>query len=386
MHNLKKYYIILFFLFEVLLGFSQDIEIGLFHKYPLKSALISPVFGQYELLGDEQQISILNPNAIIYLTLVNNKIQVKDIGGIKGLYNQVRLKGTQSFNSIRIKADSPKLKAREYEDHLMIDVYNGKIRIVNQVNLEHYIAGVVESEGGIRAGKEYYKTQAILCRTYALENFHKHDADGFNLCDDVHCQAYMSRAKLSDLIVEATSITKGLVIVDTSLSLITASFYSNSGGLTSASEMVWSQPRSYLQIVVDSFSLGGNNYSWTKTIPYQQWISFLKRNGFHLSSSVNGADFVDHQFRRQKYYVFGKDSIPYTFIRSNFGLRSAYFSIHYLDGNIILNGKGYGHGVGLSQEGAMEMDKQGYSYKEIIKFYYKNVFIVSLRALQFFKD
>ena len=367
-------------------SFSQDISIGLFHKYKLKSALISPVFGQYKMIGDYEKTIILNPNSIIYITVINQKIQIKNTSGVIGLFSHIDFIGNKSFNTIRIKADSPKLRAREYEDNLSLDVINGKIRMINIVNLENYIAGVVESEGGTKAGKEYYKTQAILCRTYALENFHKHEDDGFNLCDDVHCQAYKSRAKRSDLIVESTSVTKGLVIVDTSLSLITAAFYSNSGGQTCASECVWQQKRSYLKSVVDTFSVGGRNYTWTKTISYNNWVSYLKRSGFKIPASTSGNDFINHVYKREKYYRFGKDSILYTKLRSAFKLKSTLFSIDYQNGNIILHGRGYGHGVGLSQEGAMAMDKQDYSYKEIIKFYYQNVFIVSLRALQFFKN
>jgi len=366
-------------------SFSQDIKIGLYHKYNLKSVLVSPVYGQYTMIADGAVKLHLTSRSILYITLINQKLQVKNAKGIVGLFESIRFEGIQSFNTIRIKAEKPKLRAREYEDNLILEVANRKIKMINVVNLENYIAGVVESEGGIRAGKEYYKTQAILCRTYALENFHRHENDGFNLCDDVHCQAYKSRAKRSDLIVEATSVTKGLVIVDTSLSLITAAFYSNSGGQTSASEDIWQQSRSYLISIPDTFSVGGKHYSWSKTIPYNNWLSYLRRKGFHFSSSVKGEDFINHIHKRKKYYVFKKDSVSYTQIRSAFKLRSSYFSVDYRNGNIILNGRGYGHGVGLSQEGAMEMDRQGYSYKEIIKFYYQNVFIVSLRALQFFK-
>jgi stage II sporulation protein D len=365
---------------------GQDVKIGIFHKYKLKSLLVSTVFGEYELTADETKTIKLNPNSIIYLTLVNNKIQIKTTGGIVGSYNRLHIKGKHSFNTIRLKADSPKLKAREYEDDMILDVRNGKIRVINEVNLENYIAGVVETEGGSKAGKEYYKTQAILCRTYALENFHKHDADGYNLCDDVHCQAYKSRAKHNDLILEATSVTKGLVIVDTSLSLITAAFFSNSGGYTSASEWVWLQPRSYLRPIVDTFSVGGNNYTWTYKMSLSKWTSFLKRKGFSLPVNVKGSDFEYDTYDRKKYYTFGSDSIPYTHIRRAFKLKSSFFTISYKDNQIVLNGRGYGHGVGLSQEGAMRMDVEGYSYKDIIKFYYQNVFIVSLRALQFFKD
>ncbi len=381
--------VVLNILLILLIGTSlsaQSVRIGLFDKYQLKSVLISPVFGSYELTGDETFKMHLSNNSILYLTLVGKQIQVKSVNGVIGKFSKIDIQGTASFNTMRFKSDSPKLKAREYEDDFSIQLEKGKIQIVNTVNLENYIAGVVESEGGTKAEKEYYKTQSILCRTYALENFDKHKEEGFNLCDDVHCQAYKSRAKKSDLIVEATSLTKGLVIVDTSLSLITAAFYSNSGGRTSASEMIWSQPRSYLRSIVDTFSVGERNFKWVKSISFKQWVNFLKKNKFRLPSNITGYEFVFKDFQRKKYYKFKNDSVPYTEIRKAFGLRSSYFTISFENQQIIFNGRGYGHGVGLSQEGAMVMAKKGYNYKDIIKFYYRNVFIVSLRALQFFKD
>jgi stage II sporulation protein D len=51
-----------------------------------------------------------------------------------------------------------------------------------------------------------------------------------------------------------------------------------------------------------------------------------------------------------------------------------------------MKGRGYGHGVGLSQEGAMNMSRQGYSYADIIKFYYTNVIIMNIRNISFFKE
>ena len=382
---MKNKILIILFIIAYLGSFSQDINIGLYHKYNLKTVLISPVFGQYNMLADQEAARVITTNTILYINVVNNLLQVKSSTKIIGNFKKISFNGTQSFNTIRIKADRPKIRAREYEDDLVLDIVKGKIRMLNTVNLENYIAGVVESEGGSRAGREYYKTQAILCRTYALENYNKHKNDGFNLCDDVHCQAYKSRAKHSDKIIEATSLTKGLVIVDTSLSLITAAFYSNSGGQTCASECVWLQPRSYLKSVPDSFSIGGNSYSWTKKISLSKWKSLLKQYGFYFSPSIKGEDFISEAYIRQKYYKFRGDSVKYTKIRSGLKLRSTLFAIDYKDGFIILNGRGYGHGVGLSQEGAMAMDNQNYTYKEIIKYYYQNVFIVSLRALQFFK-
>jgi len=375
---------ILFIIIFATISYGQDIKIGLFYNWKVRAIVSSTVFGSYRLESDNGKTLLLNPQTIIYISAVGKQVQIKTRSGIWGTFDKIRITGLKSFNTFRFKATKPGLIPREYEGNFTISVNNGGLKIINTVDLESYIAGVVESEGGAKASREYYKTQAILCRTYALENFHKHDKEGFNLCDHVHCQSYKSRAKKNDIIVEATSITRGLIIVDTSLSLITAAFYSNSGGMTSASEFVWQQPRSYLKSVVDSFSIGGNNYRWTKKIALSSWKAYLKRNGFRFNASTKGSDFIKKIYGRKKYYVFNKDSIPYTKIRSAFKLKSAFFSIDYKDGNIILQGRGYGHGVGLSQEGAMKMSNKGYTYKEIIKFYYKNVFIVSLRALQFF--
>ena len=79
-------------------------------------------------------------------------------------------------------------------------------------------------------------------------------------------------------------------------------------------------------------------------------------------------------------------STPLTKIRSNLNLNSTFFSVEPLGDDVILYGKGFGHGVGLCQEGGIEMAKKGFSYVDILKYYYTSVFIVNQRALLFFKE
>jgi stage II sporulation protein D len=97
---------------------------------------------------------------------------------------------------------------------LHIKLKNEQLLFVNDVNFEKYIAGVVEAEGGPNAPLEYFKTQAILCRTYAMKYYNKHLNEGFNLCDEVHCQAYKGRVSKNEDILKAAIETSGLVIVD----------------------------------------------------------------------------------------------------------------------------------------------------------------------------
>ncbi len=77
--------------------------------------------------------------------------------------------------------------------------------------------------------------------------------------------------------------------------------------------------------------------------------------------------------------------IPFTKIRSDFKLKSAQFDIIPENNFIHLEGKGFGHGVGLCQEGAMKMAKTGHSYIDILHFYYSNVHMINLESLDFFK-
>jgi stage II sporulation protein D len=78
--------------------------------------------------------------------------------------------------------------------------------------------------------------------------------------------------------------------------------------------------------------------------------------------------------------------IPRRAMRTDLKLRSTHFDIEHTSEEVIFKGRGFGHGVGLCQEGAMRMSKLGYSYKDIIHFYYTDVHLIQRRMLWFFKD
>ena len=179
-----------------------------------------------------------------------------------------------------MKTNRPSGAIKNYEDNLMITIhpYYHYMKLINNIDIDNYVAGVVESEVGKRPPVEYFKLQAIICRTYALKNIDKHKDDGFSLCDKVHCQAYHGKPK-SDLIKEAAIATNGVVIVDSDINLITATFYSNCGGQTANSEEVWKRPLYYLRTVKDTFCLHENNAVWTKRISKQKWTDYLIDHG-----------------------------------------------------------------------------------------------------------
>jgi stage II sporulation protein D len=73
-------------------------------------------------------------------------------------------------------------------------------------------------------------------------------------------------------------------------------------------------------------------------------------------------------------------------MRDDWSLRSTYFSTQEIDGKIIVNGRGFGHGVGLCQEGAMKMAQLGYSFLEILRFYYTGVHLIDLEYINFYRS
>ena len=180
------------------------------------------------------------------------------------------------------------------------------------------------------------------------------------------------------MITDAASATRGLVILGPDSTLINAAFHSNCGGETVSSEDVWLTGQSYLKKVVDSYCSSSRNARWQKSFSITDWISYLKSSGFHNEpSDLSMLNFK--QTTRQKEYRLGTLSIPFNQIRTDLDLRSAWFSVGVEGDSIVLYGRGYGHGVGLCQEGAMVMASRGFDYQKIIKFYYTGVIISDIK-------
>jgi stage II sporulation protein D len=248
--------------------------------------------------------------------------------------------------------------------------------------MDSYLAGVVEAESGPNAPFEFYKAQAIISRTYLLALIVRQGIDNYKISDDVNHQVYKGMSLKNPKIKQAVMHTSGLVIVDTSNSLITAAFYSNSGGYTENSEDVWSSRKYYLRAKEDSFSLNQRNTTWQDSISTVEWFNYLASNGIDVSSNIAKIDNLYYtQEHRKKYYKYGNDSIPLKKIRKDLKLRSTWFSITSKDDYVIFDGRGYGHAVGLSQEGAMQMARQNYSFVDIINFYYQGVKIINYNNL-----
>jgi stage II sporulation protein D len=289
--------------------------------------------------------------------------------------------------TVRLKAADAKDGGREYPGRIEAVAAGGRLLLVNQVPLEAYIAGVVSAEAGKEHHQEYYKLQAVSSRTYALTNQRKHLPDGFDLCDGVHCQVYHGRNR-NDSIQLAVEATKGLVIVDPGIRLIHATFHSNCGGETMNAEDLWSKHEPYLRAVRDTFCLSAPHASWERTLSRREWLGYLDRRfGLNVADSSQLAAVLHYEPQCRDLYLGNTwPLLPLKQVREDLNLRSTFFTVHADGERVLLKGRGFGHAVGLCQEGAMGMARAGRSYTDILHHYFANVHLVDLSTLDFFRD
>lgn len=370
-------------LFILLLSYlnldAQDIKIGIFNDKNIQKILLESAKGKYKLIAAGKKIYTLKGNRAIILNYENDGISLntakKEYKSLKNISLRAKKKAI-----ISVKLIEPKQKVRKYKGNLNIIARQNRLSLINKPPFDNYLAGVVEAESGTKADIEYYKAQAIICRTYLLKKWNKHQKDGFNLCDGVHCQAYKGLVTENHIIKKSVKKTKDLVVLDENNRLIEALFSANCGGQTNNSEMLWSRVP-YLRSVKDPYCIDQKQARWDKTIPLTKFISFLRGKGLSIPDTISVNCFAFNQPQRVKYYTINVQKIKLTSLRFALGLRSTFFNIEPKGNKLIFHGRGYGHGVGMCQEGAMNMAKKGHKYDEIIKFYYTGVKIKPISAM-----
>jgi stage II sporulation protein D len=372
---MKRYLFLLIFIGSFKLSFSQKISVSLFNELNLQTILVTPVSGSYSIVSESGSF-IINPNQIIYISRTADSIKVRDMSSHLGTWKRVSIVGQTNEDVIRVNAIVPSMPARIYDDNLGFYVDFDRMMAINIVDVDKYIAGVVEAESGPTAHIDFYKAQALLARTYALGHMERHVGEGFNLCDEVHCQVYKGKSTKNPSILKATKETKGQVIIDMEGNLIVGAFHANCGGQTANSGDVWLTHHDYLTSIIDPYCKGQPSSQWEVKVSIDSWREFLISKGVD-AENLPESKFVYNPKGREYIYPIEGKQIPLIDIRNHFKLRSAFFSIDIHSNSIRIKGHGYGHGVGMCQDGAMQMAKKGKSYREIIQHYFFGVSIVN---------
>ena len=289
---------------------------------------------------------------------------------------------------------------------LLIPDSYGTWTFVEKVFFKDYLNGVVPHEIGAGSPSDALSAQAILARTWALANINRFEIDGYHLCSDVQCQVYKDPNKASNAVQQAIKVTSGKFL-SWEGKPIHAVYHASNGGVMASAEEAWSMyPLPYLRATVDgsinfqnrfplplqsNFSIktflskyegayGTSHYlfRWKRILPASKIIKAL--NTLHpdmqppkklkvLTRGPSGRvlDLAIIGSQDEVVEILSVDNIRRIFR----DLPSTLFIIDQLyEGVWQFSGGGFGHGVGLSQAGAIELAERGWNTNQILMHYY----------------
>lgn len=261
--------------------------------------------------------------------------------------------------------------------------------VINLLPMEQYLYGVVPREigQGMPDILSAVKAQAICARSYAVTRFGSHRKQGFDVYADTRDQAYGGMSVESPVCTKGVDETRGEVaFVDEKI--LDARYHSTCGGHTANSEEAWTAVIPYLRTVRDAPFLGkaycasSPHFTWSQKVPKEKFYSMIasaipsgaKVRTWQLETNPKSRRVIKMIVNTDQ----GKFEIKGPVIRTSLGLKSTYFKIREDGTNMIFDGHGWGHGVGMCQYGAMEMARRGASANRILRHYYQGVWVGQL--------
>ena len=280
-------------------------------------------------------------------------------------------------------------------ERVQLSVQRVRVHLVSQnitrdLSLEEYVLGVLAAEGSIEDELEALKALAVASRTFALHNLHRHAHDGYDFCNTTHCQRYVftitderKHARFKNLLRRAASETAGLALRDAEGRMADAYFHAACGGHTANIKTLWggSDAPEYLSGVTDEYCLTAR-HTWVNVIPAAKLARALRGDsrsdvGARLENIVvtdgdetGRAEFIALEGENRR-VLRGWDFklIVGRALGWNI-LKSSRFEVTRVGQNFVFRGEGFGHGLGLCQEGAHVMAQRGASYRQILKHYF----------------
>jgi len=324
---------------------------------------------------------------------------------------------------------------RKFRGDIEFKRYNGgNITVVNTVSMQEYLYGVVPREMNPDWHIEALKAQAVAARDYAIVNLNKHSKYGFDVCTTTDCQVYGGYDWEKEKSNMAVDETDGRVVLYNGKP-IAAFFHASSGGYTENVENVWSISLPYIKAVEDKFCEGSPHNSWQRVYSPREITSILADHGIDvglvqdirvdkytptgrsLCMTIQGSRGSTTLEKEKSRAVFGYDKLKSTMfaVKTDADLlvlggigqpvqkikstdASAvtaggvkplekgpdllkiyngqdYSVVNKYPTKFIFDGRGWGHGLGMSQWGAKGMAEAGYSYIDILQYYYQGCIV-----------
>jgi len=265
-----------------------------------------------------------------------------------------------------------------YVSNEVIRVKNVSTNEIMKVPFEEYIKGVLAGEMPTSFELEALKAQAVAARSYVLRQVNKNKDNDYDVVNTVDNQVYLSddelKSKWKDKYVskinkikKAVTETKGEYLSYEG-DVAEALFFSTSTGKTENSEEVFSSKVPYLRSVASTWDEASPVYEETSSFELED---FYKKLGLEYRDTINYELLETTSTGRIKKIKINDQEFNGRDVASKLKLRSNYFSINQNGNKVTVTTKGYGHGVGMSQYGALGMAKEGYTYDKILKYYYQ---------------
>ncbi len=247
-----------------------------------------------------------------------------------------------------------------------------------KVPFEEYIKGVLAGEMPTSFELEALKAQAVAARSYVLYQVSKNKDKDYDVVNTTDNQVYLTdedlKSKWKDdytskinKVKKAVSETKGEYLSYNG-EIVEALFFSTSTGKTENSEEVFSSKVPYLRSVSSSWDEASPVYQDTATFNLND---FYQKLGLQYNDKITAEVLETTSTGRVKKIKINGVELNGRDVATKLKLRSNYFSIVQNDKNVTITTKGFGHGVGMSQYGALGMAKEGYKYDKILKHYYQ---------------
>ncbi|HEY3247345.1 MAG TPA: SpoIID/LytB domain-containing protein [bacterium] len=255
----------------------------------------------------------------------------------------------------------------------------GRLTVINELDLETYLYGVLKMEVDPRWPAEALKAQAVAARTLALYSLNRYAAEGYDVRATTDTQVYGGVIAEDPRATAAVDDTRGIVMLSGGRPVFSA-FHSDSGGYTESSEFVWGGRYAYLRGVPDPYTAGA---AWMVRLDFPALEDLLRRAG-RIIGGIAGIDVGDlsPSGRVLTMHVStstGVVDVKGTDLRAIVGaerMKSTLFTVRVIAGDPPIaefSGRGNGHGVGMSQWGARGQALLGRSYLEILRYYYTGV-------------
>ncbi len=253
---------------------------------------------------------------------------------------------------------------------------NGLLLVVNELDIEEYLKGVVAAEIPPDWKFEALKAQAVASRTYAL--YQKQSAGNklYHILATVDSQVYSGNRVERPQTVRAVRETRGIVITYQG-KIIPAFYHSSCGGHTENAAELWGIDEPYLKGVDCDCQEISKYGQWEKRVPLSQVIGALRKQGYRLHDILDMSIGDITPAGRVKTVTIlhsgGKLVVPAEDLRATLGntlIPSVFFELELSEKEAVFSGRGKGHGVGLCQWGAEDMALRGYDYKAILGHYY----------------